>query len=149
MDYVMVPVPEDQVVDVAILVARLVGKASVEPWNDSAVADCFDELDDLARSVLSVVARATSNVDVNDEDAAKSLGLSVKKIRAIIREINEFSTRSKREPMLGLREATVELPDGGSASRRVFVMTDAVASAIRAHEQAPGETPAVPSDSEE
>ena len=145
MDYVMVPVPEDQVVDVAVLVERLLGKASVVPWTDVAVLECLEELDDAACSVLSLAARSiTESTDISDEDAAESLDLSLGRIRAIIREINEISSRAKREPMLGLREVTVELLDGRSASRRVFVMTDTVARAVRAHEQ-----PMLPADLEE
>lgn len=148
MDYVMVPVPEEHVVDVMLLVARLVAKASVVPWTDDAVVELFDEVDEVSRSVLSMVARATTaGRDVNDEEAAESLELSVREIRAVIRDINEIGTRAKREPMLGLRDATVVLRNGRSASRRVFVMTDAVARAIRSHERASlGEAPAVPGD---
>lgn len=136
MDYVMVPVPEEHVVDVMQHVARLVARASVVPWDDEAIAAVFDEVDEPSRSVLSLVARSTSaNKDLPDEEAATSLELNVREIKAIVRDLQEVSAREKREPIVGLREATVVLRNGRSVTKRLFSMTEAVARSIRAHER--------------
>src|SRR3954454_8446572 len=98
MDYVMVPVPEEHVVDVMTHIARLVARASVVPWTDDAVAELFDEVDEACRSVLSLVARNTvADKDLSDEDAADALELNVREVRAIVRDVNEVAQRGKRE----------------------------------------------------
>lgn len=144
----MVPVPEEHVVDVMLHVARLVAKASVVPWTDEAVAELFDDVDEASRSVLALVARsAAASKDLNDQEAADSLELSVREVRDIVRDINELATRGKREPIVGFREATVVLRNGRSAQRRLFVMADSVVRAVRAHERASlGESPAAPAE---
>ena len=136
MDYVMVPVPEEHVVDVMLHIARLVAKASVVPWTDDAVAELFDEVDEASRSVLSLAARSTAaGKELNDEEAAESLELNVREVRDIVRDLTEIGTRSKREPMLALRDASVVLRNGRTVQRRLFVMTESVARSIRAHER--------------
>lgn len=136
MDYVMVPVPEQHVVDVMQHVARLVARGSVVPWDDDAIAAVFDEVDEPSRSVLSLAARATSaNKDLADEEAATSLELNVREIKAIVRDLQEVSAREKREPIVALRETTVVLRNGRSVTKRIFTMTEQVARTIRAHER--------------
>ena len=133
----MVPVPEEHVVDVMQHVARLVAEASVVPWDDDAVIELFDEVDEASRSVLSLVARTTAaGTEVSDEDAATTLELKVREIRAIVRQINELAQRTKREPVLALRETPVVLRNGRTVQRRLFAMSEAVARTIRAHERA-------------
>jgi transcription initiation factor IIE alpha subunit len=151
MDYVMVPVPEEHVVDVMQHVARLVARASVVPWDDAGVEELFDEVDEASRSLLSLVARATtSGKELSDEDAAAQLELNLREIRSIVRDIHEVSQRNKREPILALREASVMLRNGRTVQRRLFAMTDTVARAVRAHERASLEQPpAAPTDTTE
>ena len=137
MDYVMVPVPEEHVVDVMQLVARLVTRASVIPWDDASVASLFDEIDEASRSLLSLASRsALANRDLTDDEAATSLELNVREIRAIVRDLQDAATKEKREPPIALRDATVVLRNGRSVQKRLFAMSDAVARAIRAHERA-------------
>jgi transcription initiation factor IIE alpha subunit len=151
MDYVMVPVPEEHVVDVMQHIARLVARASVVPWDDTAVQELFDEVDEASRSLLSLAARATTtDKDLSDEDAAARLELNVREIRSIVRDITEVSQRNKREPILALRETSVVLRNGRTVQKRLFAMTDAVARAIRAHERSSlDQVPAPPTDAPE
>lgn len=136
MDYVMVPVPEEHVVDVMQHVARLVARASVVPWDDDAIAELFDEADEASRSLLSLVARTTiAGKDLSDEDAAQQLELNVREVRGIVRDVNDVAQRTKREPALALRDATVVLRNGRSVQRRIFAMAEPVARALRAHER--------------
>jgi len=137
VDYVMVPVPEEHVVDVMMHIARLVARASVVPWTDESVAELFDEVDEASRSVLSLVARsAIAGKELSDEDAADALELNVREVRAIARDINETAQRDKREPVVALRETPVVLRNGRTVQKRLFVMADPVARAIRSHERA-------------
>jgi hypothetical protein len=151
MDYVMVPVPEEHVVDVMQHIARLVARASVVPWDDTAVVELFEEVDEASRSLLSLAARATTtDKELSDEDAAARLELNVREIRSIVRDIVEVSQRNKREPILALRETSVVLRNGRTVQKRLFAMTDAVARAIRAHERKSlDEVPAPPTDAPE
>ena len=137
MDYVMVPVPEEHVVDVMQHVARLVARASVVPWDDETIALVFEEVDEASRSLLSLAARSTTaNKDLTDEDAATSLELNVREIKGIVRDLQEISVREKREPIMALREATVMLRNGRSVQKRLFTMTEPVARSLRAYERA-------------
>lgn len=137
VEYVMVPVPEEHVVDVMMHIARLVARASVVPWTDEAVAELFDDVDEASRSLLSFVARsAIAGKDVSDEDAADKLELNVREVRAIARDVNEVAQRDKREPLLALRETPVVLRNGRTVQKRLFVVAEPVARAIRSHERA-------------
>lgn len=142
VEYVMVPVPEEHVVDVMMHIARLVARASVVPWTDEAVAELFDEVDEASRSVISLVARSMlAGKELSDEDAADKLELNTREVRAISRDINDAAQRSKREPMLALRETPVVLRNGRTVQKRLFVMAEPVARAIRAHERSTTEDP--------
>jgi hypothetical protein len=137
MEYVMVPVPEDHVVDVMQYIARLVTRAAVVPWNKESVSDHFDEIEEVGRALLSFVARSTvAGKDVTEEDAASELEMSTREIREIAREINVGAQRKGFEPMFALREASIVLPNKRTVQRQVFSMADAVARMIRAHERA-------------
>jgi hypothetical protein len=149
MEYVMVPVPEEHVVDVMVYIARLTARTSVEPWTSDAVEEFFDEIDEASRSLVSIVARATvTDKELSDEDAATALELSPREIRAILREINELARREKREPLLAIREATVVLRNGRSVVKRLFSMNDPVARMVRSHERASVDATAPVSSSE-
>ncbi len=133
----MVPVPDEFVVDVMQYVARLVARASVIPWTKESIEQFFDETEEINRALLSFVARSTvAGKDVSDEDAAESLELSVREINALSRDINTEAQRNKNEPLLGLREAQVQLRSGRVAQRRLFNMNESVARMIRSYERA-------------
>ena len=137
MDYVMVPVPEEHVVDVMQHVARLVARASVVPWDDETIALVFEEVDEACRSLLSLTARSIgANKDLTDEEAATSLELNLREIKGMVRDLQEISTREKREPIVAIRESTVTLRNGRSVQKRLFTMTEAVARSLRTYERA-------------
>jgi hypothetical protein len=137
MEYVMVPVPDEFVVDVMQYVARLVARASVVPWTKEAVEEFFDELDETNKALLSLVARYTvAGKEVGYDEAMETLELSQREIRAITGEINLAAQRNKCEPMVAIRETTVVLRNGRQVQRLLFTMSDSVARMIRAHERA-------------
>jgi hypothetical protein len=137
MEYVMVPVPDEFVVDVMQYVARLVARASVVPWTKEAVEEFFDELEETNKALLSLVARYTvAGKDVGYDEAMETLELSPREIRAITGEINLAAQRNKYEPMVAIRETTVVLRNGREVQRLLFTMSDSVARMIRAHERA-------------
>jgi hypothetical protein len=136
MDFVMVPVPEEHVVDVMLYVTRLVARAGVEPWTNELINEFYDGVDEASRSLLSLVARATAaGKDLTEDDAAEALELSVREIRAITRDIYDETQRQKRQPLCGVRDTEVTLRNGRTVEQRVFSMTDPVARMIRSHER--------------
>jgi hypothetical protein len=149
MEFVMVPVPEDHVIDVMQYIARLVTRASVASWDKESVGSHFDEVEEAGRALLSYVARSVvAGRDVTVDDAASELELSNREIREINREINMEGQRKGFEPMVVLREASVVLPNKRTVQRQVFVMSDAVARMIRAHERASNPLASPPGDGE-
>jgi hypothetical protein len=137
MEFVMVPVPEEHVVDVMLYVTRLVQRAGVEPWTDESVQEFFDEVDEASRSLLSLVARHTAaGRELSEEESAETLELSVREIRAITRDIYDATQKTKRLGLLGTRDASIVLPNGRTVEKRVFTMTDQVSRMIRAYERA-------------
>jgi len=146
----MVPVPEEHVVDVMQHVARLVARASVIPWDDDALVELFEEVDEISRSVLSIVARsATAGKDISEEEVAQAIELNVRELRTIVRDINEVATRDKREPVLALRDASVVLRNGRTVQRRMVSMNEGVARAIKAYERSSLGGPPGPADAQE
>ena len=89
MEYVMVPVPDEFVVDVMQYVARLVARSSVVPWTKEGIEEFFDAVEETTKSLLSLVARYTvADKEVGYDEATEALELSQREIRAIVREIN-------------------------------------------------------------
>jgi hypothetical protein len=140
MEFVMVPVPEEHVVEVMQYVTRLVTRASVLPWDDESVRAFFAEGDEASRSLLSLAARAmVANKQLSDDDASSSLELSNREIRAILRDLNERAMRDNREPLVTLRDAQVELRNGRTVDKRLFTMTEANARLLRAADRSEAE----------
>jgi dsDNA-specific endonuclease/ATPase MutS2 len=109
----------------------------VVPWTKESVELFFDELEEINRALLSVAARAVvAGKELSEEDAAETLELSTREIRGLVREINEGAQRNKSEPLVVLREATVQLRNGRTVQRRLFAMNESVARMVRAYERA-------------
>jgi hypothetical protein len=137
MEYVMVPVPDEFVVDVMQYVTRLVARASVIPWTKESVEDFFDPLDETAKALLSLVARYTvADKEVGYDTATEALELSEREIKEIAREINDAARGNSLAPPLAANEASVVLRNGRVAKKWLFIMTEPVARMIRAHERA-------------
>jgi hypothetical protein len=137
MEYVMVPVPNEFVVDVMQYVSRLVSQASLVPWTKEGVEEFFDSVEETAKSLLSLVARYTvAYKEAGYDEATEQLELSQREIREIAREINLGAQRQRFEPLLGSKETAVQLPSGRTTQRWTFVMAEPVARMIRAHERA-------------
>jgi hypothetical protein len=133
----MVPVPEEHVVDVMLYITRLVARAGVEPWTEESVAEFYDEVDEAARSLLSLVARSTAvGKELTEEDAAETLELNVREIRSIRRDIYDATQLHKRESILGLRETMEVLRNGRTVEKRILWVSDQISRMIRAHERA-------------
>jgi predicted ATP-dependent protease len=139
MPYVMVPVPEEHVQEIMQFIIRIVNRASIEPWDEDAVAQLFLEADEPSRSLLSVVARATlANRDLTEHDAATNLQLSGRETMGIMRELNDQARDASRPPLISTRQVSETLPNGRSKEKRVLSTTEELARWLRAAERAEG-----------
>ena len=60
MGYVMVPVPEEHVEEAMEAVLRITRQSRLTPWDQDTMNAFFSELDESAKALLSLVARATA-----------------------------------------------------------------------------------------
>jgi hypothetical protein len=137
MEFVMVPVPDEFVVDVMQYVSRLIARSSLVPWTKEGIEEFFDSVEETSKSLLSLVARYTvADKEVGYDEATDALELSQREIREIVREINADAQAKRFEPLVATQEASVLLRSGRMAQRLLFIMTEPVARMIRAHEHA-------------
>src|SRR4051812_10210128 len=132
MEFVMVPVPEEHVIDVMQYVARLVARASIVPWDEEAMSKLFGDVDEACRSLLSLVARATvADKEVIEQDAADLLELNVREVRDILRDLNDEARQANRDAPIAARDGSMPLPNGRSIEVRRYEMDEAVAQMVR------------------
>ena len=99
MPYVMVPVPEEHVVDVMQYVTRLVARASRVPWDQDAVEQTFLEADEGARSLLSLVSRTVlAGKEIAAIDAMHALELKMRDLAGILGPIDEAAKDGQPSP---------------------------------------------------
>ena len=135
MPYVMVPVPEEHVVEVMQHVVRLINKAAREPWDEAAIEDLFLESDEGVRSLLSVVASATlKGEDITASEAARALELQLRDLGAIQAPIAEAANDSNRVPLIDMVSSERTGPAGRVRQVRNMTMEREVAEMIRAAE---------------
>ncbi|MEZ5246724.1 MAG: hypothetical protein R2707_16625 [Acidimicrobiales bacterium] len=137
MPYVMVPVPEEHVEEVMQFMLRSMARASQEEWDQDSVTRIFGQVDELSKTLLSHVARATvAGKEVVEGDAAAAVQLSQRETSAIVRELNEIS-REENRPSLIYRRPTIEvLPNGRTVDKFAIVVDDAVAPLLIEAEKA-------------
>ena len=137
MPYVMLPVPEEHVMEVMDQILRIVTRASTEEWDQSSLEAFFHETDEATRSVLSVVARgALSGRQVTDVDAAALIDVKAREIVGILREVNGFASKAGRHPLLTFRPVVETLPNGRSTEKRLLGMTATLAGMVQEAERA-------------
>jgi len=137
MPYVMVPVPEEHVQEVMQFMLRTLTRASQEEWDQENITRIFSEVDEISKTLLTHLARATmTGEEVFEASAAKAVQLSNRETTAIVRELNEVS-REENRPSLIARRASVEvLPNGRSTERFAIVVEEEVAPLILEAEKA-------------
>jgi hypothetical protein len=135
MPYVMVPVPEEHVVDVMQYVTRLVARGSREPWDQESVEEVFTAADEPVRSLLSVVASAAlADRAITGSDAIQSIELKRRDLVELIAAIDEMAKERNRRPLFVMEKAEQEAPGGRMRPVRHLVMERDVAEMIRAVE---------------
>jgi len=136
MPYVNVPVPEEHVVQVMSLVIRLINRASIEEWNEAAMAEFFRDADEPSRSLLSIVARGVlTGKELTDQQAADFIQLSGRETLGILRELNDAAKDANRPTPLIVVPVTEELPNGRVREKRAITMSPPIAQMVRAAER--------------
>jgi hypothetical protein len=135
MPYVMVPVPEEHVVDVMQHVVKLVNKASREPWDEGAIEEFFNEADEGVRSLLSVVASATlRGEEITQGEAARAMELKLRDLGPIQGPIAQAANDANRQPLIETVQGERTGPAGRVRKVRNMSMDREVAEMIRAAE---------------
>jgi hypothetical protein len=136
MPYVMVPVPEEHVVDVMKLVTKLITRASRVPWDQEAVDQTFLDADEGSRSLLSLVSRTTlAGKEVSAMEAMHSLELKMHDLAAILGPIDEATREANRVPLIEMQVGERDGPAGRKRSVRNVVMDREVAEMVRVAER--------------
>jgi hypothetical protein len=130
--YVMVPVPEEHVEDVMQYVLRERERASLEPWDSESIGRLFKDVDEPTRSLLSVVARATSaGKELTERDAGDLVELSARDVSAIEHHLKEQAREAGREPLITVAIVGEARPSGRTQRKRVLTMDEEVATFVR------------------
>jgi len=136
MPYVMVPVPEEHVVDVMQYVAKLAARASREPWDQDAVETYFLDADEGVRSLLSLAARTSlAGKEISVREAMRALELKMRDLGQIIGPIGEAAKEENRLPLIELQSGEQVAPGGRTRSVRNVVMDREVAEMVRSAER--------------
>jgi hypothetical protein len=136
MSYVMVPVPEEHVMEVMQFVLRTATRAALQPWDEGSVQELFFAVDEPSRSLLSVVSRSSlAGKELSESDAAAFMELSARETMGIFRELNERAVSMSRQQILVQRPVTETLPNGRTTEKRVFAMPEDIAKLVRMAEE--------------
>ena len=136
MPYVMVPVPEEHVEEAMAAVLRIVSRGRQVDWDQDSVTALFHDVDESARSLLSIVSRATvAGAQVTQRDLADKIEITEREIAGIVRELNDRAEQSEHPAILLYVGMTQTLPNGRTRDVRVLQMPDDVAEHVREAER--------------
>lgn len=113
MPYVMIPVPEEHVEEAMQAILNLIRRSQLTDWDEASVAEFFDEIDEAAKTLMSVAARAQiADKQLTQQGAADAVQLTQREVNGIMRELNEMARDRGRPPVLVHQEIKKELPNG-------------------------------------
>ena len=137
MGYVMVPVPEEHVEEAMEAVLRITRQSRLTPWDQDTMNAFFSELDESAKALLSLVARATvANRQISQAAAADRLGITQRKVLGIVRDVASRALEDEHPALLLAQEATETLPNGRTRAVSIIATNQELAALIQAAEQA-------------
>jgi hypothetical protein len=132
MPYVLVPVPEEHVVEIMSYVIRLVNRASIKEWDEAAAATFFRDTDEAGRSLLSIVARGVlAGKELTDQQAADFIQLSGRETLGVVREVNDRAKEASHPQPILVIPVTEELPNGRTREKRALTMMPPLAHMVR------------------
>jgi hypothetical protein len=132
MPYVMVPVPEEHVLDVMRLVLRR--SRAQEPlmeWDSESVSEFLVDSDDDTRAIVLFVARATLVEEaIRIPGLSEALGLPVSTVLPAMGAANKRSLAAGRERILLMRSEAAVADDGTVTRVEEFAMPGRLAAMI-------------------
>ena len=133
MRFVLVPVPDDQVVAVMRYIVGAVSRASGAPWDRDALAEVWGEVDLASRSLLAAVANSCLVEDgIDASSAAGTIGASVRETAAIVNELNSIARETFHPNLISARVVAEPGPNGHVVESRTLWMPQDVAEFVAA-----------------
>jgi hypothetical protein len=141
MPYVMVPVPEEHVLEVMGVVMRLAARRSHdEPpkgWDQNAVNEFFAKANEPTRSLLSFLAHPErAGKEFIPPEIARELQRERSEVSGLLGPLNREFRRAHRVPLFESRVHVETAPNGRTLKRRRLVMRAEDARMVRTAEQA-------------
>ncbi|MEO6629812.1 MAG: hypothetical protein ABIP03_14740 [Aquihabitans sp.] len=132
MSYVMVPVPEEHVEEAMAAVLRIISRGRLIDWDAEGATALYEEVDESARSLLALVARATiAGKPLSQRAASDLMEISQREIAGLTKELAERSSAQSHPLIILNQSVTQTLPNGRTREAQVLQMTAAVAEFIR------------------
>ena len=136
MPYVMMPVPEEHVEEVMQFILRAIARAAVSPWDAESITKIYGEVDEVTRSLLAFVARASfEGVELDTNEAARKIQMTPREVAGIMNELSTLTREADRPVLLTGRMVSERLPNGRITEKRVLQMEPEIADFVRAAEQ--------------
>jgi hypothetical protein len=141
MPYVMVPVPEEHVLEVMGIVLRLATRRSHdEPpkaWDQDAVNGFFAKANEPTRGLLSFLAHPKrAGKEFIPPEIADALELEASEVSGLLGPLNREFRRANRVPLFEGRVHLETTAKGRTLKRRRLMMGSEHAEMVRAAEQA-------------
>src|SRR5919204_2514451 len=141
MPYVMVPVPEEHVLEVRGVVRRLAPRRSHdEPpkaWDQEAVNEFFAKSNEPTRGLLSFLAHPKrAGKEFIPPEIARALELEASEVSGLLGPVNREFRRSNRLPLFESQVHVETSASGRTLKRRRLMMSAANAQMVRAAEKA-------------
>jgi hypothetical protein len=141
MPYVMVPVPEEHVLEVMGVVLRLAARPSqpqpAKEWDQDAVNELFGKANESTRGLLSFLARPKrEGKEFIPPEIAEALELEASEVSGLLGPLNREFRRANRVPLFESRVHLETTARGRTLKRRRLMMSVEHAEMVRAAEQA-------------
>jgi hypothetical protein len=141
LPYVMVPVPEEHVLEVMGVVMRLAARRShAEPpqaWDQAAVNEFFAKSNEPTRALLSFLAHPKrAGKEFIPPEIARAFELEASEVSGLLGPLNREFRRANRLPLFESRVHVETSPSGRTLKRRRLMMSPENAGMVRAAEQA-------------
>jgi hypothetical protein len=141
MPYVMVPVPEEHVLEVMGVVMRLAARRShdepPQAWDQEAVHAFFAKANEPTRALLSFLAHPKrAGKEFIPPDIARTLELEPSEVSGLLGPLQREFRRANRVPLFESRVQVETSRSGRTLKRRRLMMGAEDAQMVRAAEQA-------------
>jgi hypothetical protein len=149
--FVMVPVPEEHVLEVMALVTRLSSRAPArgewpaKQWDQDALDRLVADANDRTRALLSFLAhRSRAGKEITPREIAAALDLERSEVPGILGPLNRQFRKAHRVPLFESRVRSVTSADGRPEKRRTLMMAKETARMVRAAIESAPPQPRVP-----